>query len=578
METDATPNLNISITICKYCRGEIRQGSRDHDCTVTSRRRNISEHLKTASQGTLETVTGAALKEVERRQQELAGPDGSREVSLQSGFGGACPLKVTIGGKRKKQPRQLSNDDLLKIRKQLGLSSVKTKQLASMIRVGTNNRKAVEPGLAEALVESNRTLDDLFTSEAIQLENKKGEVEEKILVFCNDVEELVVRVMEHRELDENQVDIKLGLDGGQGSLKVTLSVMEKDERVMTGRQTYADGVGVKEQTSGSVNKLMVLALMQEAPETYQTVKIMMEKLNLENFPVTITSDIKMLLLLIGKCGGNLTYGCVFCSSSKPLTEAGNLYTLSHLQAHHQQFLAAGGDKKKQREFNNVVNEPLLGGDPDDFILCSVAPPELHLMLGVTDKLKKILESSTFETAKEGKDFMDTFLDEQNISRKGYMDSRSLEGNQTRKFLKSTNKLREAYKAVGKEKLAEPIINILDLFSNVVTKCFGMYVEDGYKDTIDRFSSAYMELHQEKPETFTVTPKIHIVMHHVAQYLNLMESEQENHGLGYLSEQAFEAVHSDMKAAWENGWKVSTTHKEFSAKLRKFVVAYNSNNM
>ena len=93
----------------------------------------MAEQLKTASLGTLETVTGAALKEVERRQQELASPDGGREVSLQSGFGGDSPLMVTIGGGRKKQPRQLSNDDLLKIRKQLGLSSVKTKQLASMI-------------------------------------------------------------------------------------------------------------------------------------------------------------------------------------------------------------------------------------------------------------------------------------------------------------------------------------------------------------------------------------------------------------------------------------------------------------
>ena len=199
-----------------------------------------------------------------------------------------------------------------------------------MIRVGTKNRKAVEPGLAEALVESNRTLDDIFTTEEIHVVNKKDEEELKILVFCNDVEELVVHVMEHQELDKNQVDIKLGLDGGQGSLKVTLSVMEKDERVMTGCQTYTDGVGVKEQTSGSVDKLMVLALMQEAPETYETIKIMMEKLNLENFPVTITSDIKMLLLLIGKCGGNLTYGCVFCSAAKPLTEEGDLYCLSVL--------------------------------------------------------------------------------------------------------------------------------------------------------------------------------------------------------------------------------------------------------
>ena len=161
-----------------------------------------------------------------------------------------------------------------------------------------------------------------------------------------------------------------------------------------------------------------------------------------------------------------------------------------------------------------------------------------------------------------------------------MDSHSLKGNQTRKFLKSTQKLREAYEVVGKLEKAEPIIKLLEIFSDVVSKCFGMKLDSGYKAAIQRFSDAYMELHKEKPKTFTVTPKIHIVMFHVQQYIELMNAEEEegDRGLGYMSEQAFEAVHSHMKRLWEDGWKISTTHKGFGAKLRKFVVAYNSNNL
>ena len=374
-------------------------------------------------------------------------------------------------------------------------------------------------------------------------------------------------------------NIKLGLDGGQGILKVTLSIMDKDERIKTGRQTYAEGVGVKENTSGSTNKLMVLALLYDAPETYETVKKMMEKLQFDNFPATITSDIKMLLLLIGKCGGNLTHGCVFCSAAKPLTEEGELYHLSDLHTLHLQFKEAGGDKKKQKDFQNVVNKPLLKLEPGDHILGPVVPPELHLMLGVTDKLKKILETEVFETEKDGKDFMDNFLHEQNISTKGYMDSRSLEGNQTRMFLKSTTKLREAYEKVGMLQKAEPIIKLLEIFSEVVSRAFGKKLDSGYKAALQSFSSAYMELNKEKPKTFTVTPKIHIVMFHVQEYLELMNAEEaEDRGLGYMSEQAFEAVHSDMKRMWERGWKVSTNHKDFAAKLKKFVIAYNSNNI
>ena len=155
----------------------------------------------------------------------------NREISLQSGFGGASPLLVTIGQKRK--PKQLTTEDLLKIRKKLCLSSVKTKELAHMIRVGQNNRQAVQSGLAEALVESNNRLEDLFTAEEIHVVNKKDEEELKTLVYCNDVSQLVIRLLQHRGLDQSTADIKLGLDGGQGSLKVTLSIMDKDKRIKT---------------------------------------------------------------------------------------------------------------------------------------------------------------------------------------------------------------------------------------------------------------------------------------------------------------------------------------------------------
>ena len=224
----------------------------------------------------------------------------------------------------------------------------------------------------------------------------------------------------------------------------------------------------------------------------------MEKLQFDNFPATITSDIKMLLLLIGKSGGNLTHGCVFCDAAKPLNQEGKLYKLSDLHAWHLKYEEAGGDKKKQKNFQNVINKPLLEMEPDDLILGAVAPPELHLMLGVTDKLKKSLEKTVFETEDEGKAFIDTFLDEENISKKGYMDSRSLEGNQTRKFLKSTQKLREAYEKVGKSQEAEPIIKLLEIFSDVVSKCFGMKLDSGYKAAIQSFSVAYMKLYKEKP--------------------------------------------------------------------------------
>ena len=69
------------------------------------------------------------------------------------------------------------------------------------------------------------------------MENKDGEDEEKTLIYCNDVSELVLRLLEDQGLEQNKTDAKLSLDKGRGSVKVTHSLMEKEERVKTGQQT-----------------------------------------------------------------------------------------------------------------------------------------------------------------------------------------------------------------------------------------------------------------------------------------------------------------------------------------------------
>ena len=48
-------------------------------------------------------------------------------------------------------------------------------------------------------------------------------------VYCNDIKELVAMVLHHRSQETNDFDIKLGVDGGQGFLKVTLSITLKPE-------------------------------------------------------------------------------------------------------------------------------------------------------------------------------------------------------------------------------------------------------------------------------------------------------------------------------------------------------------
>lgn len=55
-------------------------------------------------------------------------------------------------------------------------------------------------------------------------------------MFCTDCAELLARVSAERRTDISKIDmIKINIDSGQGSLKVTMNVMFDDERLV-GRQ------------------------------------------------------------------------------------------------------------------------------------------------------------------------------------------------------------------------------------------------------------------------------------------------------------------------------------------------------
>ena len=49
------------------------------------------------------------------------------------------------------------------------------------------------------------------------------------IVFCNNLEALLIFLKKERELGDNSI-VKIGLDGGRGSIKVMLTIHEPDEK------------------------------------------------------------------------------------------------------------------------------------------------------------------------------------------------------------------------------------------------------------------------------------------------------------------------------------------------------------
>ena len=174
----------------------------------------------------------------------------------------------------------------------------------------------------------------------------------------------------------------------------------------------------------------------------------------------------------------------------------------------------------------------------------ISVPELHLLLGIVEKFIKEFQNKVFPSKEMGKAFLDKFLKKVNIVRKEYQGGQSLEVNQSRKFLKCLDQLELDIMMAGGEVVIKglPFLKAFRSFNRVVSLCFGMTLGVGYMAAIKEFKKDYLEL------GITVTPKAHIVFQHITEFLQIVNTQNYNEpvGLGYYSEQSFEALHSDMK--------------------------------
>ena len=169
------------------------------------------------------------------------------------------------------------------------------------------------------------------------------------------------------------------------------------------------GIGSKQAKLSSVKKLLILAVVLDTPENYDSIKLILDSLNIQGVEYTTQADIKLLRILVGKASGNPKHGCPFCNAAFPYLEVGELYCVHDLLELNQRFVDAGSNLKKQSKFDNVIHKPLLSVDESEVVLGLLAPPELHMLIGVVDKLLSGIENNVFSTKEEGKTFMDKFL-------------------------------------------------------------------------------------------------------------------------------------------------------------------------
>ena len=384
------------------------------------------------------------------------------------------------------------------------LSSRQTIRVGSYIR-STFGRRSVETGLPSALATRNVELQSMFHVAWMDMDVKvNGESARKQMpvILCNRLGDIVNKVMQERDVNSESHLLKIGIDGGGGMLKVCLTICKKHlpreqaECTADKRFCYQDGVGKRSFSSGGVRQLLIVGLAPDVSETYHNVQTLLETLDTASISFVLAADMKMVNIICGiQSPSGSTYPCPWCETGKDhfrSSPPGALRTVEKLDVQQRAYHSAcqrAGRQLPAPKFKNCINKPLVSGSSCLSILDLIPPMELHLMLGVVNRLFTTLSDALREAGSSMT--ADDWAKELGISRSTYHGGQ-FEGNQCRKMLKEVDILQMMLERSGSY-VGMPYVQALRAFNDVVTKTFGADLDPGYEAAIAEYRRCYMEL-------------------------------------------------------------------------------------
>ena len=503
------------VKMCNKCWSVWGPG-KSHICDRQSKRINVEELVRASSKKTKERIVSSQLKEV-FEDKGISTKGGTAILTT-----GGKPVSATLGKLKQKPKPRFSNESLTQLQLKMGTTDNKMKILGNYLRLNCG-RPSVSK-LKDHMTERNKMLADQFVVKNVEQtayitieeddnnnktkKKKKKKETRKVdvpVVFAKDVEELVCFVMKERGLTPETSLVQIGIDDGQGLLKVMLSVKEKNpqEETKGKKAKYKEGFAPKDFKLSGVKKLILL-LVTPTTERHDNMAALLGELGIDAFDFGFCCDLKMVLMLLGKQCASSKYCCPFCTGCSPWQDTYTATTISSLWKDYSSYVAAGSDPKKAMQFHNVVNPPLITGRDDQKILGDLFYfPEHHVFTGIVGKLVKELERKVFETPEEGKAFLNEWMATPgiNVARTVYNGSASFIGNMAMRFLKMVDhllaKLRQ-YLSPARLELAEVYVKAFKQFHDVVESCFGQTLTVGYSTLIKNFMLTYRSLNISIP--------------------------------------------------------------------------------
>lgn len=549
-----------AIKICIHCLANIGPGI-PHPCFKSSRAENVQVLARLSSPRCMEKVALSVVK-------TKANDKGELQLAAERG----PAMNLLLSPPPPTPSTTVSASNMAQLQNDLNLSGNKTLKLASNLRYAHGRRFAVEGGLKKKLAEKDHVVDDFFSVQQVQfvkIEKEKIVQEDmRWTVLCKDVSGLIKKVKNDRGIcEEDEVLVKIGIDGGGGFLKICLSVFKTEKEENPGvpskrrkRHSLEEGVtsgGHGQLKDSGVKRLLLLAVVPSVQENFENLKLLWAKLGMHDLecPFTIATDLKLCNILLGVMAHGCNHPCCWCDVHRShLDEKGTARSTKTIQESFFRFRDSGKKRGMAKDFANVIHLPIVKGQDDEApVVLFVPPPELHLLIGPVNAMYKGLLAVWPGVSQ--------WLKACNVEREA-LHGGSFTGNSSRILLQKVDVLA----AIGPLQVL-PYIAAFKAFSKVVTGCYGSFLDPMVEDYIADFKQKYLDL------GISVTPKVHAVFHHILEFCQV-----HGKGLGPWSEQASESVHYDFQETWTCFKVRSLDHPDYGNRLVKAVCTYNSRHL
>ena len=409
-------------------------------------------------------------------------------------------------------------------------------------------KKLFRANLRKVIQERTNLCDELFQTEFSEVLDSDGENVSMPITHAKHLNTLISLVCEKRGLSDEEVKIVLGIDGGQSKLIATMAIVPKDELDKKGRMGQSN---VRDRSkSTSTKRCLVIARVDQIPENYSNVTILMSKLNLQELKkdFCVVADLKLVDIMVGIQSTSSMHPCPYCdgakfdktgrkTNQKGTFVKGRPRTMQNVREHFEDYTSSAHPNRKQLMNHASVEFPPIyihAGQENMTVMQLYPPPQLHCgILGpCNDTLRKLEEIFPQE--------MEQFYAKHHI--KGSGPGGQFNGPTLKKILANhdskLDELQEIVSTRGKDYIL--FIQYLETLGHlnvaVNLKNLDMELIGGIINRLDNI----FQLLQARFD-LSMPLKVHVILHH---YMDFFETSGET--LLSYSDEITEAMHSQIR--------------------------------